>query len=68
MCINSCTGLTLYNKGIEMRKLTDQDKIDIVHKYNNGDSSVKLSKEYSITTQAILQMLKIRGVKIRNGK
>ena len=51
-----------------MRKLTDQDKIDIVNKYNNGDSSVKLSKEYCITTQAILQMLKIRGVKIRNGK
>lgn len=51
-----------------MRKLTDQQKIDMVNKYNNGDSSVKLSKEYGITTQAILQMLKIRGVKIRNGK
>lgn len=51
-----------------MRKLTDQDKIDIVNKYNNNHSSVKLSKEYGVTTQAILQILKVRGVKIRNGK
>ena len=51
-----------------MRKLTDQDKIDIVNKYNKNSSSVKLSKEYGVTTQAILQILKVRGVKIRNGK
>lgn len=51
-----------------MRKLTDQDKIDIVNKYNSGDSSVKLGKEYNITKQGIIQILKVRGVKIRNGK
>lgn len=49
-------------------KLTDQNKIDIVNKYNNGQSSVMLSKEYGVTTQAILHILKVRGVKIRNGK
>lgn len=50
-------------------KLTDQQKIDIVKKYEKDNySSVKLSKEYNVTTQAILQILKVRGVKIRNGK
>jgi Mor family transcriptional regulator len=49
-------------------KLTDQNKIDIVKKYESGDSSVKLSKEYNVTTQSILQILRVRGVNIRNGK
>lgn len=46
-------------------KLTDEQKIDIVQKYKNGQSSVKLSKEYQISRQSILSILKIRGVKIR---
>ena len=51
-----------------MRKLSDQQKLEIVDKYNSGSSSVKLSKEYNVTSQAILQILKVRGVNIRNGK
>jgi Mor family transcriptional regulator len=51
-----------------MRKLTDQNKMDIVTKYNSGDSSVKLGKEYNVTPQAIIQILRVRGVNIRNGK
>jgi Mor family transcriptional regulator len=46
-------------------KLTDQEKIEIVQKYQNGQSSVKLSKEYKISRQSILSILKVRGVKIR---
>jgi transposase-like protein len=49
-------------------KLTDQQKIDIVTKYISGNSSVKLSKEYGISRQAILYILKVRKVEIRNGK
>ena len=51
-----------------MRKLTDQQKIEIVQKYKDGQSSVKLSKEYGISKQSILSILKNREVKIRNGK
>ena len=51
-----------------MRKLNDQQKIDIVEKYKSGDSSVKLAKEYNVTKQNILLILKRRGVEIRNGK
>lgn len=51
-----------------MRKLSDQQKIDIVNRYQNGESSVKLSKEYGIAKQSILSILKIRKIEIRNGK
>jgi transposase-like protein len=51
-----------------MSKLTDQQKIEIVKKYEEGDSSIKLSKEYGISKQSILSILKNRKVKIRNGK
>lgn len=51
-----------------MRKLSDQQKIDIVNRYVKGESSVKLGKEYGIAKQSILSILKIRGVEIRNGK
>lgn len=49
-------------------KLTDKQKIEIVEKYNSGESSVKLSKKYGISRQSILSILKKRGVIIRNGK
>ena len=49
-------------------RLTDQQKIDIVKKYKEGKSSVKLSLEYKITRQSILSILKKRNVEIRNGK
>ena len=45
-----------------------KEKIDIVKKYQDGDSSVKLAKEYNITRHGILKILKVRKVKIRNGK
>ena len=47
------------------KRLTDQEKIDVVTKYNAGLSSVQLSKEFGITHTAILSMLKRRGVKIK---
>jgi len=51
-----------------MQKLTDQQKIDIVQKYKEGQSSVKLGKEYGVAKQSILSILKKRNVEIRNGK
>ena len=51
-----------------MKRLTDQQKIEIVEKYKEGSSSIKLSKEYGISKQSILSILKNREVKIRNGK
>lgn len=48
-------------------KLTDQQKIEIVNKYQNGSSSIKLAKEYEVTKQSILNILRVRKVKIRNG-
>lgn len=51
-----------------MQKLTDQEKIDIVKKYQEGQSSVKLGKEYGVAKQSILSILKKRKVEIRNGK
>jgi len=51
-------------------KLTDQQKIEIVERYQKGESSVSLSREYSITRQSVLSILKIRKIQIRgtNGK
>ena len=46
-------------------KLSDLDKINVVEKYIRGESSLKLAKEYKVTKQSILSILKIRGVKIR---
>jgi transposase-like protein len=51
-----------------MRKLTDHQKIEIVERYLNGESSTKLAHEYSIARQSILSILKVRKVEIRNGK
>ena len=48
-------------------KLTDQQKIDIVNRYTQGESSLKLAKAYGITKQSILSILKIRKVQIRGG-
>lgn len=50
------------------RKLDDQQKIDIVQKYKNGESSIKLAKEYSVAKQSILSILRNRNVEIRHGK
>lgn len=49
-------------------KLSDQQKIDIVQKYQNGKSSIELSKEYNVSKQSILSILKNRKVVIRNVK
>jgi len=47
------------------KRLTDQEKIDVVAKYVAGASSVQLGKEFGISHTAILSMLKRRGVKIK---
>jgi len=49
-----------------MRKLTDQQKIDIVNRYINGESSVKLSKEFEVSKRSILNILNVRNVEMRN--
>lgn len=49
------------------RKLTDQQKIDIKHKYLN-DLSINcadLGREYKVSKESISALLKYRGVKIR---
>lgn len=53
-----------------MRKLTDQQKIEIVSRYINGESSIKLGKEFNVSTRSILSILKVRNIKMRgnNGK
>jgi transposase-like protein len=53
-----------------MRKLTDEQKIEIVKKYIQGESSVKLSEQYNVSTRSILNILKVRNIKTRgnNGK
>lgn len=53
-----------------MRKLSDQNKINIVTEYLQGESSLKLGQKYNVSKQAILAILRIRNVEIRgkNGK
>ena len=46
-----------------MRKLTDEQKIEIVEKTKQGVSSRKLAKEYNVEKTSILSILKVRGVK-----
>lgn len=49
------------------RKLTDQQKIDIVYQYALNKLSVtELAKIYPVTHQAIQSILKVRGIKMRN--
>lgn len=47
------------------QKLTDQNKIDIVERYKNGETSVMLGKDFGVSHVAILGVLKVRGVGIR---
>ena len=53
-----------------MKKLTDEQKIEIVKGYISGQSSVYLSKKYKVSTRSILSILKVRNIKMRdkNGK
>lgn len=53
-----------------MRKLSDQDKINIVSDYLKGESSLKLGERYKVSKQAILCILRARNINIRgkNGK
>ncbi len=46
-----------------MRKLTDQQKIEIVEKSLLGFSSRKLAEEYKVTHTSILSILRVRGIK-----
>jgi len=49
-----------------MRKLTDEQKIEIVKKYKSGISSRQLAKEYNVCKTSILSLLKVRGIKREN--
>jgi len=51
-----------------MKKLTDQDKINIVNEYSNKtETTVRaLSRKYNVTPPAIKSILIIRGIKIRS--
>lgn len=49
-------------------KLSDKEKIEMVEKYIEGKSSIQLAKEYNITKQSVLSILKVRKVVIRSGK
>lgn len=44
-------------------KLTDEQKIEIVQKYKSGISTRKLAKEYNVSQNSIMSMLKVRGIK-----
>lgn len=44
-----------------MRKLTDEQKIEIVQKFKTGTSARKLAKEYSVAHTSIISILKVRG-------
>lgn len=46
-------------------KRTDQEKIDIVRKYLEGQSSCKLAEEYKCKPSSIFRILKYRNVEIR---
>jgi transposase-like protein len=59
--------LKLLSLGIKMR-LTDEQKIEIVKKYLQGDSSRKLGKEYGVDKNSILSILKVRGIIRRDKK
>ena len=45
-----------------MRKLTDQNKIDITARYVAGEKSSKLGREFGVSAQAIIGVVKSRGV------
>lgn len=50
------------------KRLTDQDKIDVVAKYKAGMSSCQLAKIYGIQDTSILALLRRRGVERRTKK
>lgn len=48
-----------------MAKMTDEQKIEMVKLYKEGESSVALGKRYGITPHSVIKMLRVRNVKIR---
>lgn len=51
-----------------MGKLSDKEKINIVKRYIDGESMIRLGKIYGIARQSIASILKVRKVEIRDGK
>lgn len=49
-----------------MGKLTDEEKIQIVELYSNGESSISLGKKFGIDATNILALLRRRGVPINS--
>ncbi len=58
----------IYSLGAPMkRKLTDQNKIEIVEKYKTGNyNCVQLGKEYGVTNNSIISVLDVRGIQRSN--
>lgn len=51
------------------KRLNDQQKIELVEKYNSGEFTCRdLSKQYGITSQAISGLLNRRGIKVNNNQ
>lgn len=44
------------------KRLTDQERIDVVRHYENGLSSCQIAEIYGVTYCAILGLLKRRGI------
>lgn len=49
-----------------MLRLSDQEKIDVVRKYESGMTTYKIAEIYGRCPNAILSILKVRGIKRRN--
>lgn len=47
-------------------KTSDQDRINIVHKYLSGSSMDKIAKEHNINKSSVLSILKTRNIPRRN--
>ncbi len=53
---------------MKQTRLTDNQKIEAVQRYEAGESSVEIAKTFNISYTAILGILKRRNVKIRKRK
>ena len=56
---------TYWNTKLKNKRLTDQQKIDLVKRYLDGEYSRSfLAKDYGITTNSVTSLLKKRGIPI----
>ena len=50
----------------ERKKFTDEQANEIINRYNTGENSTKLAKEFEVAHTTILRTLHLYGQKIRN--